>query len=231
MYFIKNFSSKNVKVSIDGEAIGIIQQGESISYNQAKGQCISLILSHTEESFVKRKRAHMLIETTYKFLPVEGAEYSVRREKMRFENGAYYDNFFLCYEDENILPEKYMVIGGEKLRQALIHTGICWKLLDSLEDMFTDFVVAPIPTLLVSALIVVCLGWKWLFIVGGCIYVLYFVCNCVGSGVAKIMGNLLGNKLKEESVEERLNRWVDSEYIAEFYLKPDRKPYMGKIER
>lgn len=231
MIIFKNYSSKGVKVSIDNKLLGVIQQGESVSYNQPIEESVSLTLSHAEESFVKQKRAHMLIETNYRFVPVEGAEYSIRREKMRIENDGYYDNFFLCYEDEYVFPEKYMVLGSEKLRQELIHTGIWWKLLDSLEDMFTDLVFAPIRTLLVSVLIVVCLGWKWLLAIGVCIYMLYLVCNCVGSGIAKIMGNFLGGKFKGESMEERLNRWMDSKYIEEFYLKPDRKPYMGKIER
>lgn len=228
--FIKNASSQNVKVLLNGQMAGIVEAGQrkGLSYMPEIGNEISLC--QPKDSYGKMGRAHMNIMTTYDLLEMENKmEFVVTREKMRFASEGYYDIFWM--DEEDVKPVKYEVVGVEQLRSQLVHEGILWKFLEPLEDMIIDMVFAPIRSILIAGLILVFLGWKWLLGFFGVLYVIYFIGNCVGKGVAEKILSLFGDRFKTESMEEQLKRWTNPDFMTAFYANPNRKPYLGKIER
>lgn len=231
MVSFHNSSSKNVYIAIDGEEIASIKAGESFTYYGEIRHKSYLTLGHFEESFVKGKKVFLQIQTGYELDFAVITELYISREKMRIDSYAYYDYFILRNDKGIVMPICYKVLGEEKLKKELKRCEFTWRFYDAFKDMVMEILISPLASFIIGGIIVWVFGWKWLIITIGALYFLSFIGTYRSGKINKLLVKLFGEKFRELTMEQRFEKWVDTEYIAEFYLNPNKKPYMGKVER
>lgn len=231
MIHFHNSSSQNVIISINGEDSRIIKAGESITYQDVQGNSVNVCLRHVRESYIKAKKVYMQIETNFELECSNVTDFYIAREKMCVASGVCYDCFMLMNGKNTIAPVRYKVSGEEQLKNGIQNSKFVVRFYETFVDMIDEILLSPIACLVIGGIIVWIFGWKGLLIALGCMYLMCFVGTYTKDKVSKLLGKLFGEKFKQKTMKEQIEHWSDVNTLTAFYANPNRKPYVGKIER
>ena len=223
---IINNSKKEVLVKIN-DMEESLSAGEQIDFKFLSLERYYVTLNHTKDSYKKRKMAHINIETKYVLTDLtENAELIITREKMKIDEDIFYDCFFLNVQGKYIEPLEYNILGEQQLKEKMNYKGFSGVFESALESMLGDVLSSLFITILIGFMVTYFFGWEWLLVGIVCVYLVYVVGVLFGDALARMFA-----KRTYETVEQRLSRVIDKEYIVKFYSNPNRSSYNGKIER
>ena len=108
---------------------------------------------------------------------------------------------------------QYKVQGLEDLKMAFAHHSIKEQLVEAVMDLLTEFIMAPIVTIVGAIVIVVWLGWKWLLIILLGLYLLSFIGAMFGEWFFNLIARLMDKNYVNESMEKKIERFSRPEKI------------------
>ena len=229
MIDLVNVSNKPVIIEINGVLAGSVASDAKRNFEVELGEKTVITLRHDKISYKKGSKAHMHIETTYELSEIDQrTPLVIKYDQMHIDMGIYYHCFFLSQNGKVFEPKEYCIQGVEELKNVFANQGIIEMLSDALFELVLDMVFHPLITIASAIVIVLWLGWKWLLIILGVLYLLSLVGTIFGDWLFHLTARLIDKNHVKETMEQRIERLSQPEAISEFYNDPDGSKHMGK---
>ncbi|MBQ3017306.1 MAG: hypothetical protein IJD79_11040 [Clostridia bacterium] len=179
---------------------------------------------HNKTKF-KNNLLYISLVSNYRYVWIgEYCEFTITREKLRFSSNAIYERMFLGSENACFAGVSYAAKGVKSIDDLYRSYNIVKALLFA---PFDDLIGGTASLFFIGLCLSFAFGWRFALIYFPIAYLVtvaisFFTQNLVNSSVKRKFGF--------DEVRD-FQEYLDPAYISAYYMMPNRKPFLGKIDR
>lgn len=187
-----NKSSQAVSISVDNKKFQCISSHETLLIDVKHNDILKIVLKQNKISYIdiinSCLKYCLLIETTYIIKNVcDSMSFDITREKIEFTYGTLYDRFFLNSSLECILSETHNVMGEKEIKK--IYNRKKFKDILFLDPFLSNLsCIFWIPV--ISIILCILLGWKYLILILFLIWILMVFLNWIENKFVNTIFNI-----------------------------------------
>lgn len=190
-----------------------------------EGGTMQISITLNKNNCIKNDLFHIVIVSNYVLSDISDFdEFVITREKIRFSYNAFYERLYLtstgcakCVSETNLAKNSSDV-------EKMFNKNYTMKTLLAAPFYHPKLTLA---STFVGCALTVVFSWKFALVYFPAVYFMTVLLTWLGKSVVEdCYKNRFGLDEKSD-----LNRYVDPNYISAYYNNPDRKPFLGRIDR
>ena len=220
----KNKSRYAAVISIAGVDY-IVSPRESKIIEHSVGCELEISVSLRGKTEFKGDLLYISLVSTYRYTQIgEYCEFTITREKIRFSPNAIYERMFLDADHASFESVSYAAKGVKSIDDLYRRYNTVKTLLFA---PFDDLIGGTASLFFLGLCLSFAFGWRFALIYFPIAYLVtvaisFFTQNLVNSSVKRKFGF--------DEVRD-FQEYLDPAYISAYYMMPNRKPFLGKIDR
>lgn len=224
IYFTNTTQHLVVLYTKEGE-VNFLPSLQTVAISCENSEIVEVSVRRNCESMKKSNMYHLIVETKFCLLNVlDGENFHITREKIRFSLNAFYDRLFLIPKNAIVLSENYKIVSEDKIKQVFNKSKKIHMFLTGPLSMLTSKYIL---ILMAGIGLTFIWGWKFAAVFFPTAYLIVFMMSWL---IDKFWSKAEKKFFKFEDEKEEFYSYFEDNYIRNYYSNINRKPYMGKIE-